>query len=122
MSTAFLTHTGPSAAPHEDGVVAFAQPPGWFDRLLIPWYQDTVTPNMGDEVSSDTKAMTLRLATDLHERLAAVAEVEGEPIAEVVRRAVSDHVERRRRDPDFQAKLEATVRQHRRLLDLVGEE
>lgn len=79
-------------------------------------------PNEKDGVSTETKAMTLRLATDLHERLAAVAEVEGEPIAEVVRRAVVDHVERRRRDPAFQAKLEATVRQHRRLLDLLGED
>lgn len=97
-------------------------PPRRIDGHWIPWYQNTVMPDTGEGVSSKTKAMTLRLATELHERLAAVAEVEGEPIAEVVRRAVADHVERRRRDPAFQAKLEATVRQHRRLLDLLGEE
>ena len=76
-----------------------------------------------DEVASkDSKAMTLRLPGDLHERLTAVAEVEGEPIAEVVRRAVSDHVEQKRRDPTFRAKLQATLRRQRRLLDLLGEE
>jgi predicted DNA-binding protein len=105
-----------------DPTGALREPPRKIDGLWIPWYQDTVTPNEEDGVSTETKAMTLRLATGLHERLAAVAEVEGEPIAEVVRQAVADHVERRRRDPDFQAKLEATVRQHRRLLDLLGEE
>jgi predicted transcriptional regulator len=72
--------------------------------------------------ADETKAMTLRLSGELHERLAAMAEVEGEPIAEVVRRAVADHVDRRRRDPEFRAKLEATLRQHRRLIDLLGEE
>lgn len=66
--------------------------------------------------------MTLRLPGDLHERLAAVAEVEGDPISEVVRRAVSQHVDQRRRDPEFQAKLQATLRQRQRLLDLLGED
>jgi predicted transcriptional regulator len=75
-----------------------------------------------EAVSKESKAMTLRLPGDLHERLAAVAEVEGEPISEVVRRAVSDHVERRRRDPEFRAKLAETLRRQRRLLDLLGEE
>ncbi len=72
--------------------------------------------------SEETKAMTLRLPGELHERLAAVAAVEGEAIAEVVRQAVADHVERRRHDPEFKAKLEATLRQHQRLLDLLGDE
>jgi predicted DNA-binding protein len=80
-----------------------------------------MTPSTENETGA-SRAMTLRLPGELHERLAALAEVEGEPIAEVVRRAVADHVERRRRDPDFQAKLEATVRQHHRLLDLLGED
>ena len=66
--------------------------------------------------------MTLRLPEALHERLAAVAEVEGDPIAEVVRRAVADHVDQRRRDPEFRAKLEETLRRQKRLLDLLGED
>jgi predicted transcriptional regulator len=73
-------------------------------------------------VSEKDKAMTLRLPGDLHERLAAVAEVEGEPISEVVRRAVAQHVEQRRRDPDFQAKLQDTLRRQRQLLDLLGDD
>jgi predicted DNA-binding protein len=70
----------------------------------------------------ETKAMTLRLPGELHERLAAVAAVEGDAIAEVVRQAVTEHVERRRRDPEFKAKLEATLQQHQKLLDLLGDE
>jgi predicted transcriptional regulator len=73
-------------------------------------------------VSEKDKAMTLRLPGDLHERLAAVAEVEGEPISEVVRRAVAQHVEQRRRDPAFQAKLQDTLRRQRQLLDLLGDD
>lgn len=70
----------------------------------------------------ESKAMTLRLPGELHERLAAVAEVEGEPISEVVRRAVAQHVEQRRRDPEFQAKLQATLRRQRQLLALLGDD
>jgi predicted DNA-binding protein len=81
-----------------------------------------VTSNGDVEAGRDSKAMTLRLPSDLHERLAAVAEVEGDPIAEVVRRAVADHVEQRRREPEFRAKLEATLRRRQRLLDLLGED
>jgi predicted transcriptional regulator len=73
-------------------------------------------------VSEKDKAMTLRLPGDLHERLAAVAEVEGEPISEVVRRAVAQHVEQRRRDPEFQAKLQDTLRRQRQVLDLLGDD
>jgi len=78
-----------------------------------------MTPSTDKASAGDQKAMTLRLPTDLHERLVTVAEVEGEPVAEVVRRAVTEHVERRRHDPDFQAKLDATLRQNKRLLDLL---
>jgi predicted DNA-binding protein len=83
-----------------------------------------VTPERNEETEQGggNKAMTLRLPEALHERLAAVAEVEGDPIAEVVRRAVSDHVDQRRRDPEFRAKLEETLRRRQRLLDLLGED
>jgi predicted transcriptional regulator len=81
-----------------------------------------VTPQKDQETGRDSKAMTLRLPSDLHQRLAAVAEVEGDPIAEVVRRAVADHVDQRRRDPEFRAKLDETLRRQQRLLDLLGED
>lgn len=89
---------------------------------MIPRYHDTVTPSRDEGGNKESKAMTLRLPGELHERLAAVAEVEGEPIAEVVRRAVSDHVEQRRRDPEFRAKVQETLQQHRRLIELLGED
>jgi predicted transcriptional regulator len=92
------------------------------DGGVIPRCYGGVTSNGDVEAGRDSKAMTLRLPSDLHERLAAVAEVEGDPIAEVVRRAVADHVEQRRREPEFRAKLEATLRRQQRLLDLLGED
>jgi predicted DNA-binding protein len=92
------------------------------DNVVIPRCHGGVTPSRKDDSAKDSKAMTLRLPGDLHERLVAVAEVEGDPIAEVVRRAVSDHVEQRRRDPEFRAKLTETVRRQKRLLDLLGED
>jgi predicted DNA-binding protein len=90
----------------------------------IPRCHGVVTPEQNEETerAGGSKAMTLRLPEALHERLAAVAEVEGDPIAEVVRRAVSDHVDQRRRDPEFRAKLEDTLRRRQRLLDLLGED
>jgi predicted DNA-binding protein len=91
---------------------------------MIPRCHGGVTPERNDETEQGggSKAMTLRLPEALHERLAAVAEVEGDPIAEVVRRAVSDHVDQRRRDPEFRAKVEETLRRRQRLLDLLGED
>ena len=61
-------------------------------------------------------AMTLRLDPDLATDLATVAAVDGRPVSEVVRRAVSDHVKARRADPRFRAALREHIGRARRLL------
>jgi len=65
----------------------------------------------------DSKAMTIRLSADQAEALETVASVEQRAISDVIRAAISEHIETRRRDPDFQAGLEARISRARRLLD-----
>jgi hypothetical protein len=65
----------------------------------------------------DPKAMTVRLDPDEAEQLEAVAQVEGIPVAEAIRRAVTEHIEARRRDAGFQARLTASIDRNRRILD-----
>jgi len=70
----------------------------------------------------ETKTVLLRLEAELADRLKALAEVEGRSVSEVIREAIADHVERRRRDPEFRELLaEAHVR-HRRLMRLLSED
>ena len=84
----------------------------------IPRYHATVPP----QDDPGTKQMTLRLERDLADRLEAVSEVEGRSMAAVVRDAIADHVERRRRDPDFRRRLDETLRRQRRLLELLADD
>jgi predicted transcriptional regulator len=52
------------------------------------------------------RAMTLRLEDPLAFELGIVAEVDGVPVVEVVRRAVNEYVTRRAGDPRFVARLQ----------------
>jgi predicted DNA-binding protein len=72
--------------------------------------------------SSKTKNMMLRLDPDLAERLQAVAEVEGRPISDVVREAISKLVEQRRGDERFQRLLEDNLARHQHLLELLRQD
>lgn len=58
------------------------------------------------ETERATKNMTLRLDPELAARVEALAEIESLPVAQVVRSALSSHIERRKREPDFRAKLQ----------------
>lgn len=64
-----------------------------------------------------TKAMTLRLSADKAAELEAVARVDNVPVAEAVRAAIDERIERRRQDKDFQERLRAIVEQDRAILD-----
>lgn len=52
----------------------------------------------------ETTTITVRLSTDLHDHLSRVARVDGQTISDVVRLATLEHVERRSRNKDFQAR------------------
>jgi predicted DNA-binding protein len=64
----------------------------------------------------ETKNMVLRLDPELAERLQVIAEVEGRPVSEVVREAIRELVEARRKDERFLELLEDNLARHRRVL------
>ena len=69
----------------------------------------------------DTKSMTLRIDENLAERLRTIADVEETTVSDVIRDALAEHVERRRRDPEFQAMLKRNLRRHKELLSLLAD-
>jgi len=60
--------------------------------------------------------MVLRLDPDLAERLQTVADVEGRSMSDVVREAITELVERRRKDQAFIRLLEENLARHERVL------
>ncbi|MGB5084323.1 MAG: DUF6290 family protein [Methylocystis silviterrae] len=63
------------------------------------------------------KAMTVRLSEEQAQALEMVANVENLPVSDVIRAAITTHIEQRRRDPGFQAGLKDRISQARKLLD-----
>jgi predicted transcriptional regulator len=64
----------------------------------------------------ETKNVLLRLDPELSDHLRAVADVEGRTVSDVAREAISELIDKRRRDKRFLAKLEENVARHERLL------
>jgi predicted transcriptional regulator len=62
------------------------------------------------------KAMTIRLSAEQAEALETVATVEDRPVTEVIRAAISAHIENRRKDPDFRDSLKNRIQRAQRLL------
>ncbi len=63
-----------------------------------------------------TKAMTIRLSEEQAEALETVATVEQRAVSDVIRAAISEHIESRRKDPSFQEDLKARLTRARKLL------
>ena len=70
---------------------------------------------------ADTKNMTLRMDERLAEKVQTIAEVEGTTVSNVIRDALAEHVERRRRDPEFQAMLQRNLQRHEQLLNMLAD-
>lgn len=62
------------------------------------------------------KAMTIRLSEEQAEALETVANVEQRAVSDVIRAAISEHIESRRKDPSFQEDLRARLARARKLL------
>jgi predicted transcriptional regulator len=62
------------------------------------------------------KAMTIRLTEDQAEALETVATVENQPVSEIIRAAIAEHVARRTKDPEFQLSLRDRIKRAERLL------
>ena len=69
----------------------------------------------------ETKSMTLRIDEALAERVRTIAEVEDTTVSDVIRDALAGHVERRRRDPEFQTMLRRNLRRHEELLSMLAD-
>ena len=62
------------------------------------------------------KAMTIRLSAEQAEALETVAAVDDRALSEVIRAAISEHVESRRKDQAFQDGLKNRIQRARRML------
>ncbi len=62
------------------------------------------------------KAMTIRLSAEQAEALETVARVESRPVSEVIRAAITEHIDNRKNDPGFQESLRGRLNRARRLL------
>ena len=62
------------------------------------------------------KAMTIRLSAEQAEALETLAAVEDRPISEVIRAAIAEHIDVRRKDPVFQSGLKERISRAQRLL------
>lgn len=66
------------------------------------------------------RVMTIRFDEQLAEELEAVARVDGVPISEAIREAVGHHIEERRKDEEFKARLNASLARNRAILEQLG--
>ena len=69
----------------------------------------------------EQRAFTVRLDTDQASDLEAVAAADGVSIAEVIREAVADRIDARRKDPAFQARIRSIMDQNQRVLERLAE-
>ena len=60
--------------------------------------------------------MTIRLSADQAEELNVVAAVDGQPISQVVRMAIAEHIEERKRDDEFRDSLRQRIDRAQRML------
>jgi predicted transcriptional regulator len=62
------------------------------------------------------KAMTIRLSAEQAEQLETVATVDDQPVSEVIRAAIAEHIERRKQDGQFQDGLRNRIERAQQLL------
>ena len=60
--------------------------------------------------------MTIRLSADQSEELGTIATVDGQPISHVIRSAIAEHIEERKRDAEFQEMLRQRIERAQRML------
>ena len=62
------------------------------------------------------KAMTIRLSADQSEQLDTIAAVVGQPVSNVIRSAIAEHIEELKRDTAFQDMLRERIERVRLML------
>jgi Arc/MetJ-type ribon-helix-helix transcriptional regulator len=66
---------------------------------------------------TDRKNMTLRLPAEQADELEAVARAEGISVSDAVREAIAEHIERKRKDKAFRARLQTVMKRDREILE-----
>jgi hypothetical protein len=64
-----------------------------------------------------TKEFTMRIPDEKATELEAVAGADGVPVAEAVREAIDRHIDARRKDKGFQARLNKLIEDNQRVLE-----
>lgn len=67
------------------------------------------------------KTMTLRLSDEQAAELESIARVDDAPVAAVVRDAITERIERRRKDKDFQARLRRHLEENQKALERLAQ-
>lgn len=62
------------------------------------------------------KAMTIRLDPTLAESLETVASVDEQPVSDVIRAAITEHIAKRQNDAEFREGLQARIERAQKLL------
>jgi len=62
------------------------------------------------------KAMTIRLSSEQAEALETVAAVDHQPVSEVIRAAIAEHIETRKKDSTFQDGLRERIARAQKMI------
>jgi predicted transcriptional regulator len=89
---------------------------GGHQYTTIPRQLTTVRLWWHNESMKPAKAMTIRLSEEQAQALATVADVDAVPVVEVIRAAISQHVESRKKDAQFQKSLRERIDRARTML------
>lgn len=69
-----------------------------------------------NQAMKPVKTMSIRLSTEQAEALEIVASVESRPLSEVIRSAITEHIDSKTKDPAFQDSLKERLQKAQRLL------
>ena len=83
---------------------------------MVSWYLTTMAESSHRKDMTRTKAMTIRLTSELAADLETVATVDQRPMADVIREAITQHVGARKRDPAFRDGLRTRIERAQQML------
>jgi predicted DNA-binding protein len=69
----------------------------------------------------DLRTTTIRQPAEQAETLETVARIDGVSVSEAIRQAIANHIEARRNDPDFRARLQERMREDRVILEKLAQ-
>lgn len=83
---------------------------------MPPIYLTTLIPKWQNIFMKPAKAMTIRLSAEQADALETVAKVDNQPVSEVIRAAIAEHIDARRKDEGFRQSLKERIKHSERLL------